>query len=248
MINRETAGNVEVLRLQHGKVNVLDTELLQALDEQLVSLEEEPWRSVVLTGNERAFSAGLDLQRILDGGAVYVVSLLEVLSRLLLRMIRFPRPMIAAIHGHAIAGGCLLPCACDYRLMASGGGRIGVTELLVGVPFPAAALEPVRHVVDRRYLRRLVYESELLSAEEALDASLVDEVLSPEGLLPRSLELGERLARIRPAVFTMTKQQLTAPMLERIESLTALYEPDAEELWLGEEALEAIRRFVEKNL
>jgi enoyl-CoA hydratase len=248
MIQRETAGNVEVLRLRHGKVNSLDTDLLQLLDEQLVALEEEPWRAVVLTGEGRAFSAGLDLRRLAEGGADYVASLLEVLTRLLLRLIRFPRPTVAAINGHAIAGGCILPCTCDARLMASGGGRIGVTELLVGVPFPTAALEPVREVVEARYLRRLVYESALLSAEEALDAGLVDEVLPPESLIPRSLELAERLARIRPPVFTMTKRQLTAPLLERIERLTAQHESDAENLWFGDEALDTIRRFVAENL
>jgi len=248
MIQRETAGNVEVLRLQHGKVNSLDTDLLQVLDEQLVALEEEPWRAVVLTGEGRAFSAGLDLRRLAEGGADYVASLLEVLTRLLLRLIRFPRPTVAAINGHAIAGGCILPCACDFRLMAAGSGRIGATELLVGVPFPTAVLEPFREVVDPRYLRRLVYESSLLSAEEALDAGLVDEVLPLENLIPRSLELAERLARIRPPVFTMTKRQLTAPLLERIERLTALHESDAEDLWFGDEALDTIRRFVAENL
>jgi len=248
MIQRETAGNVEVLRLQHGKVNALDTELLQALDDHLVALEEEPWRAVVMTGEGRAFSAGLDLPRVVEGGAEYVTSLLEVLTRLLLRLIRFPRPTVAAINGHAIAGGCILPCACDSRLMAAGSGRIGVTELLVGVPFPTAVLEPLREVVDPRYLRRLVYESSLLSAEEALDAGLVDEVLPLENLIPRSLELAERLARIRPPVFTMTKRQLTAPLLERIERLTALHESDAEDLWFGDEALDTIRRFVAENL
>ena len=248
MIQRETAGNVEVLRLHHGKVNALDTELLQALDDHLVALEEEPWRAVVMTGEGRAFSAGLDLPRVVEGGAEYVTSLLEVLTRLLLRLIRFPRPTVAAINGHAIAGGCILSCACDSRLMAAGSGRIGVTELLVGVPFPTAVLEPFREVVDPRYLRRLVYESSLLSAEEALDAGLVDEVLPLENLIPRSLELAERLARIRPPVFTMTKRQLTAPLLERIERLTALHESDAENLWFGDEALDTIRRFVAENL
>ena len=248
MIRRETAGNVEVLRLQRGKVNAMDTELLQALDDQLVALEGEPWRAVVLTGEGGAFSAGLDLQRLVEGGADYVTALLELLTRLLLRLLRFPRPTVAAINGHAIAGGCLLPCTCDARLMALGRGRIGVTELLVGLPFPTAGLEPVREVVDARSLRRLVYESVLLSADEAREVGLVDEAVAPEDLLPRALELGESLARIRPAVFTMTKRQLTAPLLERIERLTALHESDAEALWLGEEALESVRRFVEKTL
>jgi enoyl-CoA hydratase len=248
MIRRETAGNVEVLRLDRGKVNAMDVELLQALDDQLVALEAEPWRAVVLTGEGRAFSAGLDLQRLVEGGADYVSALLEVLNRLLLRLLGMSRPTVAAINGHAIAGGCLLSCTCDARLMASGVGRIGVTELLVGVPFPTAGLEPVREVVDGRFLRRLVYESALLSAEEAYEIGLVDEVLAPEALLPRAQELGERLAGIRPAVFAMTKRQLTAPLLGRIERLTALHESDAEELWLGEEALASVRRFVETTL
>ena len=93
--------------------------------------------------------------------------------------------MVAAVNGHAIAGGCVIARAADARLMAEGAGRIGVPELLVGVPFPAAALEVVRFAVPREKVQSLIYTGRTLSAEEALGAGLVDEVVAPGALLAR---------------------------------------------------------------
>src|SRR5258708_24895480 len=101
-------------------------------------------RAVVMTASGRTFSAGVDLVRLLEGGAPYVGKFLPVLSNMFAAVFSHPAPVVAAINGHAIAGGCVLACAADKRLMARDGGRIGVTELLVGVPFPPAAMEIIR--------------------------------------------------------------------------------------------------------
>src|SRR5437870_1175022 len=101
-------------------------------------------RAVVMTATGRTFSAGVDLVRLLEGGAPYVRKFLPVLSEMFATVFSHPAPVVAAINGHAIAGGCVLACAADKRLMARDGGRIGATELLVGVPFPPAAVEILR--------------------------------------------------------------------------------------------------------
>ena len=143
MIARSQQDGVLTLRLEHSKASALDVELLGALLRALDGVGEEV-RALVLTGTGSILSAGVDLFRLTREGAGYVRDLLPLLSRFLRRLFSFPRPVVAAVNGHAIAGGCVLTCAADRRLMAQGDGRIGITELLVGVPFPVIALEIMR--------------------------------------------------------------------------------------------------------
>ena len=150
--------------------------MLEALTRELDGAAEDV-RALVLTGTGSIFSAGVDLFRVTRGGADSVRHFLPLLSRFLRTHVAFPRPVVAAVNGHAIAGGCVIALAADARLMAEGDGRIGLPELLVGVPFPTAALEVVRFAVPREKLQSLIYTGRTLSAREALGAGLVDEVV-----------------------------------------------------------------------
>jgi enoyl-CoA hydratase len=141
MLEVEQDSGVSVLRLRHGKVNALDLELLHAITEALAAADEQT--AVVITGTGTAFSAGVDLQRVVAGGAPYLAEFLPALTAAFLAIFDHPGPVLAAINGHAIAGGCVIAAACDVRVMSQ--GMIGLAELSVGVPFPVAALEIVRH-------------------------------------------------------------------------------------------------------
>ncbi len=136
MIEVEEHGTVHLVRLRHGKVNAMDLELLRAVRDTFAELAGAG--AVVLTGDGRAFSAGVDLRRLLHEGAGYTAEFLPALSAAVRAVFEHPRPVVAAVNGHAIAGGCVLVAACDRRLMSA--GTIGVSELAVGVPFPTAAL------------------------------------------------------------------------------------------------------------
>jgi enoyl-CoA hydratase len=118
---------VSVVRMEHGKVNVLDLELLHALTDAFERLTDAG--AVVLTGAGRAFSAGVDLRRILDEGREYTAAFLPALSAIFRMIFEHLRPVVAAVNAHAIAGGYVLVAACDWRLMSA--GSIGLTELLV---------------------------------------------------------------------------------------------------------------------
>ena len=133
-------GDVAVLRMQDGKVQALDLELVEALAATLDELAAADPAAVVLTGSGSSFSAGVDLFRVVEGGRDYIEPFLVGLDRCLRGLFTFPRPVVAAINGHAIAGGMVLACACDERLLARGNARLAIPELLVGVAFPAAAL------------------------------------------------------------------------------------------------------------
>jgi enoyl-CoA hydratase len=212
MIAREDRGSVAILRIEHGKANTMDLELLEDLSRELAKLEDEPVRALVVTGSGSVFSAGVDLYRLLEGGADYVRTFVPKLNSSLLELYRFSKPVIAALNGHAIAGGFILACCCDRRVMAKGAGKVGLTELPVGVPFPSVPLEVVRSVVPSRILRDLVYGGRLFVSDEALQAGLVDEIADAEGLLDRAIEVAEELTRIPADAFGLTAPPPTMPM------------------------------------
>jgi enoyl-CoA hydratase len=248
MIAREDRGSIAVLRIEHGKANTMDLELLGDVSRELAKLKDEPVKALVVTGSGRVFSAGVDLYRLLEGGAEYVRAFVPRLNSSLLELYRFSKPVIAALNGHAIAGGFILACCCDRRVMAKDGGKVGLTELPVGVPFPSVPLEVVRSVVPSRILRDLVYGGRLFLADEALQAGLIDEIVDAEGLLDSAIELAEELAHIPGVAFGLTKQWIQEPVLQRLERSATAHDAEVLRAWSDPETHAAIRRYVEATL
>src|SRR5581483_7251028 len=182
MIAFEDRGIVTVVRMARGKGNALNLDLLRALSEALDDLQRRPCRAVVLTGQGSVFCAGVDLTALTEGGASYVQQLLPVMVRGFEQLATFPKPLVGAINGHAIAGGAILMCACDQRILARGNARIGITEVLVGVPFPAWALEIVRFATPPQHFPTLVCTGRTWPAQEALGRGWVDELVEPDQL------------------------------------------------------------------
>ncbi len=217
MIEREDDGEVAILRLAHGPVNAMDLELCEAASRQLRGLTADPAQAVVLTGAGRAFSAGVDLRRYLEEGPPYVERFLPALAELFSAAFDLAKPVVAAVNGHAIAGGCVLAACADLTFMAEGNGRIGVPELKVGVPFPRVALEVLRHAVGEVAARRLVLGADTHLPAAARAIGLVDEVLPPGELLGRAVGAARALATEIPAdSFAVTKAQLRRDARERI--------------------------------
>ena len=200
MLSTDVRDDVAVLRIEHGRVGALDVELLNALTEAVAASDG----AVVITGSGSSFSAGVDLRQILDGGRSYTEELLVALSRTFRAVFDHPRPTVAAVNGHAIAGGCVLALACDLRLMS--GGRIGLTELAVGVPFPTAALEIVRHALGPR-AGQVVLGAQTQDRERALALGVVDELTEPDELLPRAVALATELAARPPEAYRLATRR-----------------------------------------
>jgi enoyl-CoA hydratase len=239
MLELEERDDVTIVRMAHGKVNALDVELLQAITKAFGDLE--PGRAVVFTGAGRSFSAGVDLKRITDGGMDYVRTFRPSLSAAVMAVFDHPGPVVAAVNGHAIAGGCVLAAACDRRLMSA--GTIGLTEMRVGVPFPSVPMEVMRHVMGPA-VRRLVWDAELLDPAAAQAAGLVDEVVAPESLLEAAVAAAARLARITPEVFAYTKRQLQGPARDRLASVSQAEDDSSTQMWASPAVQDAINGFM----
>jgi len=132
--------------------------------------------------------------------------------------------------------------------MARGSGRIGVTELLVGVPFPALAFEIVRAAVPTRYLVEFTLGGTTYDADEALAHGWVDEITETDALIEKAMAAARRLASLSPRAFAQTKTQIRQPVVERLERSGAASDKIAIEIWAAEETLGQIRHFVARTL
>jgi enoyl-CoA hydratase/carnithine racemase len=241
VISVEDLDGVAVVRLDHGPVNALDLELLQAIAATMARVVEAP--AVVLTGVGRVFSAGVDLRRIVDGGPGYVREFLPALSAAFLAVFDHPRPVVAAVNGHALAGGCVLAAAGDLRLMS--GGTIGLTELLVGVPFPVTPLEIMRFAVGPA-VAALALTGRTLGPDDARRIGLVDVVVRPDELVPEAVHRAAALARTPAPVYAFTKQQLRRFTRQRIDQLRPVDDLRAAAVWESEETRAAAGDYLDR--
>jgi enoyl-CoA hydratase len=191
MIDIKSQAGIAVLTLMHGKANALDIELCEALAARFMELRGSDAKAVVVTGQGKIFSAGVDLKRLSEGGAAYVRKFLPVLHKIYDTVFYHSKPVVAAINGHAVAGGCVLACCADRRIMTREGGRIGVTELLVGVPFPALAFEIVRYAVPPRYLSEFILSGATYATDAALQRGWIDEIAESGELIEDAIAVAQ---------------------------------------------------------
>ena len=246
MIERDEREGITILRMKDGKANVMALELCERMTALMEELRAAMTPAVVITGAGRIFSAGVDLLRLLDEGVPYIRRFLPALSTMFTSVFSFPKPVVAAINGHAIAGGCVLACAADRRLMARDGGRIGVTELLVGVPFPASALEIMRCALPPQHLEDVLWSGATYAPAEATVRGLVHEVADSDTLLARALGCAKALAALPPAAFALTKRQTRGPAFEQIAA--DANRAEVEQIWTAPDTLARIEDYVRRTL
>ncbi len=247
MIERDDRDGIRILRLAHGKVSAMDIELGEALEREMRDAAGASVRAVIITGSGSSFSAGVDLHRLVRDGADYARRFLPVLDNLLIATLTCPKPVIAAVNGHAIAGGCIVAACCDRRIMVEGTGRIGIPELAVGVPFPALPLQIMAARLTDSALRDLVFSGRTVQVDEARSLGLIDDKCPAGMLIDRALEAAAQLAAIPATAFALTKEAFSTPILERARALASLNTRVAD-TWTETQTYDTIQRYLEKTI
>jgi len=239
---------IAVVRMARPPVNAIDMEFAAELDRALKSLESDrAVRAVVLAGELGCFSAGLDLKVLPGYDREQQRELLLTFGRVLLRLYGFPRPVVAAVDGHAIAGGFILAIACDYRVGGEGAYELGLTEVRVGVPFPIAPLELVRAELGPETTRRLVLTARTAGPEEALAWGALDELRPAGEVAARAHEVAGELASLPARAYARTKRLLREGAISRMEdAVERQLDPTLSE-WLTPEAAPAAARMLERD-
>lgn len=248
MIEIKSHDGIAVMTLTYGKANALDIEFCEAIAARFKEQRTSDAKAVVITGQGKMFSAGVDLIRLSEGGADYIRQFLPALHKLYDAVFFHPKPVVAAVNGHAIAGGAVLACCADRRIMARDVGRIGVTELQVGVPFPPLAFEIVRFAVPPRYLSEFTLGAATYASDAALDRGLIDEVVEPDALLEDAIAVAQELALLSPLAFAQTKKQIREIAAERLARNGAATDKAVTAIWTAPATLAFIRGYVARTL
>lgn len=248
MIERTDNDGITTLRLAHGKASALDLELVEGFARVIAEVAASDTRAVIVTGTGSIFSAGVDLFRLVDGGREYADRFVPALSRMLLELFAFPRPLIMAVNGHAIAGGCIFTLAGDYRLMAAGNGRIGMPELLVGVPFPPSVIEAIRFALPRQHLQMLMYTGRTFPPDDALRLGIVDEIVDAASLSARAEEMARHYAALPMHAFILAKRQLRDKAIDRARHYGHELDAEVQALWGDPATIEGVRAYLAKTV
>ncbi|MEZ5967420.1 MAG: enoyl-CoA hydratase/isomerase family protein [Planctomycetota bacterium] len=218
-IRSERADRWDWMRLHLGKANAVGPEFLAALDKEIDRLSAVdaggPARPVLLVGQGSAFSAGLDLRTLIGFDRARMASFVRDFHGVFLRLACLPRPTIAVVNGHAVAGGAVLAVACDYRIGVQtipGSNTVpllGFNEVAVGLPFPLAAAAIIEHGMGGPGLAGdLMMSGRMLEPAGALQRGLLHEVSEPEGLVQAAEAAADRFANASGAAFAAVKAGL----------------------------------------
>lgn len=249
-IQTEDRGAVRLLTLNRPQVrNAMSLPLMRELKALLDDAQaDDSVRAVVLTGAGQAFCAGLDMEELkaMTGrSAEGHRADSEVFRALLETLYLFPKPLIAAVNGHAVAGGAGLAAVCDLTIMSES-AKMGFTEAKIGFVAALVTVFMVR-LVGEKHARDLLLSGRLVGADEALRIGLVNEVTPSENVLKRALERAHELTRSAPGSVALTKGMIAAaPSLGVQEGMR--YAADLNALArAGSELREGVAAFLEKR-
>jgi len=235
---------VRLLILDRAPANAITPQLLNDLSGALdAAREDDGVRAIVLTGEGRFFSAGLDLRGGIDFAAAITpggaTDPFAALRDSLLTCLRFPKPTVAMLNGHAIAGGLILVLACDYRLGLDGEYRIGLNEVEIGASFPRAAFEIVRLRLTHQQASELLLGAAIYPAQQAVRLGVVDELVSEDALEATVFRRAARLGGFPRDAYAQTKAALVAEAIARIEADTPEEAMRTAAVWMTAESVAA---------
>jgi len=242
-VRLEAREDVALVTLDRPPANAFVPELVADLRRALS--ESSDARAVVLASSmPTLFSGGWDLPTLVGFTRDEMRSFVDSYCDLVREAFAFPAPVVAALSGHAIAGGLILAAAADERYAALGTGKFGLSEVALGVPVPACLIEVFRHQIGARATERLAASGENCSIEGAMAIGLIDDVEEGEALSAKVWErarfLGQRPAR----AYATIKRRLRGEALARFDAVRR--DDEFLESWFGADAQKRIGELVAK--
>jgi enoyl-CoA hydratase len=239
-------GGIAVLTLDKPPANAMDPAFLSALCDRLDELAaDQSVRALVLTGAGKVFCAGVDLKSVVDYDHAQQQAMVNGLNRMVHTIYGFRVPTVAAVNGHAIAGGLVLTLCCDARIGPEDTGLFGLAEVRAGVPFPYAPTEVVRAELSPGDARYIALFGGNMKPDEALRRGVFDELQPQDQVTSRAIERARELTKLPPQTFQTIKQQVRGPVLDRMAKVIADKSDPTLKKWLTDETRAAARVILE---
>lgn len=237
MIRVENDGTVAIVKLDRSITNAFNLELVTELDEMFQKIKHDSTiHSLVLTStHEKFFSIGFDIPELFKLSKDDFSIFYKAFNRLCLDLYTFPKMTIAAITGHAVAGGCIVALCCDYRFIAEGKKKMGLNEIKLGVPIPYPADCILRQIVGFRNSREIVDTGEFYLPEKLLHMGMVDEIVPLEKVLAKAIEKASSIDELSPDAFALIKRNRVEGVTAQISSKLREKEQIFLECWYSDE-------------
>jgi 3,2-trans-enoyl-CoA isomerase len=246
MIQTLDHGPVRELRLDRPPANALSPELIAALRAGVEGAAGQGAQALVISGSPRMLSGGLDVPHLIQLDRPAIAAAWRDFYGLMKALATSPIPVVAAVTGHAPAGGAVISLFCDVRIMTEGDFRIGLNEVQVGLFLPPVIFKTMRRLVGSRQAERLCVGGLLVPGAEALRVGLVDELVPHDRVVERAVEWCRSLLALPPKAMAATRRMARA-------DLAALFEDGREaeiafvlDEWFSEETQAVMREVAER--
>tara|TARA_B110000902_G_scaffold248019_1_gene304728 strand:+ start:378 stop:1088 length:711 start_codon:yes stop_codon:yes gene_type:complete len=210
-----SAENYAIITINNGKANAISHEVIVGLNASLDKASEEN-KVVILTGKTGFFSAGFDL-KVMAKSPDSAKELVTKGSKLSLRMLSFPQPIIIACSGHAIAKGAFLLLSADYRIGVEGDYKIGLNEVMIGMTMHNAGIAIAKARLSEVYINRSVNNAEMYSSKQAIEAGFLDLIVPENHLMSTAVKVAEMSAKLNKKAHAETKLRVRKQHLEALE-------------------------------
>jgi enoyl-CoA hydratase len=234
-------GPVASITLDDGKGNALNTRMLREMEGAFDRARAA--RAVILRGREKVFCGGLDLPELIDLPRPALTAFFELFDRVHEGILAFPRPIVACARGSAIAGGAILLCAGDARLVTPA-GKVGITESVLGLSFPLSVLEVLRVGMGDQRLAEAAALGKLYEGPERIRIGFATEIVEPERIDGRAAELAQQYASADPDALAQIRAQLRRPAIERYRAHAEADRTAFVDRWYAPAAQAALRGVV----
>lgn len=214
LANIKTDENVSIITLDDGKANVFSPTMISQFN---LLLDQVPTNkgSLLIHGRPGMFSAGFDL-KVMMSGSEPAVQMVQSGFTMLKRVFSFPRPVVAACSGHAIALGAFLLCSSDHRIGAKGEYKVGANELRNNMIVPTPLLEIAKFKLNKSHKQRAILNAEMYSIEDAVEPGYLDEVVDADKVFETALAKAKDLAVLAHPQYNETKKLDQVDVIQKI--------------------------------
>ena len=246
----ERTGDVAVVHMNSNLMNVINESFFSDLEEAFATLESDHSESpVVLTSSQRAFSAGLDIKYhfslFTNGDEEEIWQWYKRFRGALLRVFTYEKPVVAAVNGHAIAGGLILALCCDYRVCVDSGARFGLNEITIGFPLPAAIAQIALYVLGTATAQRVITTGFLYEPRDAVALGFFDESREADKLLSRCIEFAGQYGPSLIPGYTFSKRALRREVVANMEGACAELDRELPGILRSQGVLESLGTLLE---
>ncbi|UCG00989.1 MAG: enoyl-CoA hydratase/isomerase family protein [Candidatus Heimdallarchaeota archaeon] len=248
MISLDVSNHVGILKLNRDITNAINLELVKKITKNIREIKTDPdIHSIVLSStNDKFFAIGFDIPELIELSRNEFKVFYQSFNQLCLDLYSFPKPTIAALTGHAIAGGCILALCCDYRFIAEGRKLMGLNEVKLGVPIPYPGDCILRQAVGSRHAQEITYVGDFYPSDELLKMGMVDNVFPVDQVLNKSIEKAQLLGSLPQGAFERIKRNRIELVRTQIIEYLAEKEEIFLEHWFSAEARERLKEAIEK--